>query len=49
MTNESAILGLIADLYNDRASLIAQRDALKARIAELEQVLTEAAGAQPDA
>lgn len=33
MTSESAILGLIADLYADRAALQQQVDALRAELA----------------
>lgn len=41
MTNDTAILLLLADLNRDRQALIAQRDALKDRVAALEQAFAE--------
>lgn len=39
MTNESALLGLLADLYRDRAALAAQVQALEAENQRLREAL----------
>lgn len=42
MTNESALLGLLADLYRDRAAVMARCDVLQAENEQLRQELAEA-------
>lgn len=37
MTNESALLGLLADLYRDRAALQAENAALRQQLNEMRQ------------
>lgn len=41
MTNESAILGLLAELYRDRATLLSENQQLRAESQRLEVLLEE--------